>query len=99
MASLGLAVSAFLALGRQGDVSIRDSCHGATVRAYFHPQDATPPPPDGISDVNIGRLCNEDASKRMHEVFVLLPTGLVAGLAGVALLVRQDRRRAAHIHR
>ena len=93
VALICLGLSAFLAFGRQGDVSIRDECRGSTVRAYFAPQDATPPQPDDISDVNFGRLCNEDAATRMHRVFVLLPVSLVVGLAGVVLVVRPDRQR------
>jgi hypothetical protein len=83
---LGVGLSALLALGRQGDVSIRDECRGSTVRAYFQPQDEAPPPPGGLSDVNFGKLCNEDAAKRMHWVFALLPLSMAVGLGGVWLV-------------
>lgn len=84
LAALGLAACAYLALGTQGDLSIRSLCRGPAVRGWVDPQ---PHSPAGGTDY--GQLCNEDAATRLHEVVVALPVSLLVGVGGRRLVRRR----------
>ena len=90
VAGLVLLACVLLTVGPRGDISYNQACRGTTVGAYLHPQQQHPEEEQSGDFVDQARLCNEDAVRKMHRVFVLLPLGLVTGLAAAMV-----RRRSA----
>jgi hypothetical protein len=66
---MGLALCAFLALSKPGDVSIRDECRKGTLTTLVDPQPEGSA--DSLSGLDYGALCNEDARRRMTLVAVM----------------------------
>lgn len=87
LAGLALLACVYFGVGPRGDISYRSGWRGMTIEAYLHPQ--VEHPELDVDFVDLARLCNEDAVHKMHQVFVLLPAGVVLGLVAVALRRRR----------
>ena len=93
LALLGLLITGVLTFGAHGDVSVSNECRGTTLGAYLDPQPEIQPPPGAVSDVNVGKFCNEDAVHKMHLVFGVLPASLLPAIAsGVGFARRRPSR-------